>query len=43
LAEVVRALQLEGLVAPFTRCRECNAPLEPHFGRMRGIFGRLGA
>lgn len=29
LAEVVRALQLEGLVAPFTRCRECNAPLEP--------------
>ena len=27
LAEVVRALQLEGLVAPFTRCRECNTPL----------------
>ncbi|HSS26486.1 MAG TPA: Mut7-C RNAse domain-containing protein [Usitatibacter sp.] len=43
LAEVVRALQLESLVAPFTRCRECNAPLEPHFGRMRGIFGRPGA
>ena len=43
LAEVVRALQLESLVAPFTRCGECNAPLEPHFGRMRGIFDRLGA
>lgn len=28
LGEVVRALQLEGLLAPFTRCRECNAPLE---------------
>jgi uncharacterized protein with PIN domain len=28
LAEVVRALQLEPLVAPFTRCRECNALLE---------------
>jgi uncharacterized protein len=28
LAEVVAALQLEGLLAPFTRCRECNAPLE---------------
>ncbi|HXZ48049.1 MAG TPA: Mut7-C RNAse domain-containing protein [Usitatibacter sp.] len=28
LAEVVRALQLESLLAPFTRCRECNAPLE---------------
>ena len=28
LAEVVRALQLETLVAPFTRCRECNALLE---------------
>lgn len=28
LGEVVRALQLESLVAPFTRCRECNAPLE---------------
>jgi len=28
LAEVVGALQLEGLLAPFTRCRECNAPLE---------------
>ena len=28
LAEVLRALQLEGLVAPFTRCRECNALLE---------------
>ena len=28
LAEVIRALQLETLIAPFTRCRECNAPLE---------------
>jgi uncharacterized protein with PIN domain len=28
LAEAIRALQLEGLLAPFTRCRECNAPLE---------------
>ena len=27
LAEVLRALQLESLVLPFTRCRECNAPL----------------
>src|SRR6185295_3698510 len=29
LAEVLRALQLEALVRPFTRCRECNALLEP--------------
>jgi uncharacterized protein with PIN domain len=28
LAEVLRALQLEPLVQPFTRCRECNTPLE---------------
>jgi uncharacterized protein with PIN domain len=28
LAEVVRALQLEALLAPFTRCRECNVVLE---------------
>ena len=28
LREVVRALQLERLVAPFSRCRECNVPLE---------------
>ena len=28
LGEVVRALQLEALVAPFTRCRECNVDLE---------------
>ena len=28
LREVVHALQLERLIAPFTRCRECNAPLE---------------
>lgn len=29
LAEVLRALQLESLVRPFTRCRECNSLLEP--------------
>lgn len=28
LVEVVARMQLEGLVAPFTRCRECNAVLE---------------
>jgi uncharacterized protein with PIN domain len=28
LAEVLQALQLESLVRAFTRCRECNAPLE---------------
>jgi uncharacterized protein with PIN domain len=28
LREVVRALQLEGRLAPFTRCRECNVLLE---------------
>lgn len=28
LAEIVHALQLEGLLAPFTRCRECNTMLE---------------
>ena len=28
LAEVVHGLQLEGLIAPFTRCRECNMILE---------------
>jgi uncharacterized protein with PIN domain len=28
LAEVVRALQLEHLIAPFVRCRECNTLLE---------------
>ena len=28
LAEVLRSLQLEPLVVPFTRCRECNTPLE---------------
>ncbi|HXN16584.1 MAG TPA: Mut7-C RNAse domain-containing protein [Usitatibacter sp.] len=28
LAEVIRALQLEGALAAFTRCRECNVPLE---------------
>jgi len=29
LAEVVRALQLERLLLPFSRCRACNTPLEP--------------
>jgi uncharacterized protein with PIN domain len=28
LAEVISRLQLEGLVRPFTRCRECNVLLE---------------
>jgi uncharacterized protein len=28
LVEVVARLQLEGLVVAFSRCRECNAPLE---------------
>jgi hypothetical protein len=28
LAEVVARMQLEGLLAPFTRCRECNVTLE---------------
>ena len=28
LAEVLRALQLEAMLAPFTRCRECNTLLE---------------
>jgi uncharacterized protein len=28
LAEVIRALQLEGMLRPFTRCRECNSLLE---------------
>ncbi len=28
LGEVIGALQLEGLLAPFTRCRECNVLLE---------------
>ena len=28
LAEVLRALQLEPLVRPFARCRECNTLLE---------------
>jgi uncharacterized protein with PIN domain len=29
LVEVVRGLQLETMVRPFTRCRECNVLLEP--------------
>jgi uncharacterized protein with PIN domain len=28
LGEVLARMQLEGLLAPFTRCRECNVPLE---------------
>lgn len=28
LAEVVARMQLEGSIAPFTRCRECNVPLQ---------------
>jgi uncharacterized protein with PIN domain len=28
LAEILTRLQLENAVAPFTRCRECNTPLE---------------
>jgi uncharacterized protein with PIN domain len=28
LGEVVARMQLEGLLAPFTRCRECNVPLQ---------------
>ena len=28
LGEVIRALQLEGMVQPFVRCRECNTLLE---------------
>jgi hypothetical protein len=28
LSEVLRALQLEHMLHPFTRCRECNTPLE---------------
>ena len=28
LTEVIAALQLDSLLAPFTRCRECNSPLE---------------
>lgn len=28
LAEVVGRFQLEGAMSPFTRCRECNVPLE---------------
>ena len=28
LGEVVRAMQLEGLLRPFTRCRECNTILD---------------
>jgi uncharacterized protein with PIN domain len=50
LAEAIRALQLEGLLAPFTRCRECNAPLEDVAkeavldripGKVRGFYERF--
>lgn len=50
LAEVVRALQLEGLVDPFKRCRECNVPLEDIArdqvlerlpGKVRGLYERF--
>ena len=39
LAEVVRALQLEPLLAPFTRCRECNTLLEDV--ERDAVIGRL--
>jgi uncharacterized protein with PIN domain len=39
LAEVIGALQLEALVAPFTRCRECNAILEDV--RKEAVIDRL--
>ena len=39
LREVVRALQLERLVSPFTRCRECNVPLEDVEGA--GVIDRI--
>jgi uncharacterized protein with PIN domain len=50
LAEVVAALQLEGLLAPFTRCRECNTLLEEAAPeavadrvpeKVRGLYGRF--
>ncbi len=50
LEEVVRALQLESLLAPFTRCRECNTPLEDVAraavldrlpGKVRGLYERF--
>jgi uncharacterized protein with PIN domain len=39
LAEVVRALQLERLVTPFVRCRECNVILEEV--AKESVIGRL--
>jgi uncharacterized protein with PIN domain len=48
LHEVVHALQLEPLLAPFTRCPECNAPgcgrvywEGTHYSRMKGVIERL--
>jgi uncharacterized protein with PIN domain len=50
LGEVVARMQLERLVAPFTRCRECNVPLEdvPREAvlerlpeRVRGLYDRF--
>jgi uncharacterized protein len=50
LGEVVRALQLEGALRPFVRCRECNTPLvevareavsERLPQRVRGMYERF--
>jgi uncharacterized protein with PIN domain len=50
LAEVVGRLQLEGLLHPFTRCREDNTPLEEMApesvggavpGKVRGLYARF--
>ena len=43
LAEVVRALQLETLLAPFTRCRGCDRVYweGSHFARMKEVIARL--
>jgi len=37
LGEVVRALQLESLLRPFSRCRECNVPLEDVAREAHGV------
>jgi uncharacterized protein len=39
LREVVAALQLEALLRPFTRCRECNVPLEE--AAREAVIGRI--
>jgi uncharacterized protein with PIN domain len=50
LREVVGRLQLEALLDPFTRCRECNTPLEDVAreavldrlpGKVRGLYERF--